>query len=178
MNNQEPLKTQAAGYWFKHAVSQLIFASRWLQLPLYIGLIFILAVYVYRFSWELYEIATHVHILTDSDLMLAVLDLIDAVMLANLLIMVLMGGYDIFVSNLGLMDHPDKPEWLDHIDAGSMKIKLAVSLVGISSIHLLRTFIAPNHQSSEAVMWQVLIHLTLLVSAIVIAFTDRLLAKK
>jgi len=109
--------------------------------------------------------------------MLGVLDLIDVVMIANLLIMVIMGGYETFVSKLNLDSHPDQPEWLDHLDAGAMKIKLALALIGISSIHLLRTFIDPSKQTREAVMWQVVIHLTLLVSALTIAYTNRILFK-
>jgi len=108
--------------------------------------------------------------------MLGVLDLIDVVMIANLLIMVVMGGYETFVSHLQLDDHPDNPEWLDHLDAGAMKIKLALSLVGISSIHLLRTFIDPTKLSNFSVMWQVIIHLTLIISALAIAWTNRLLS--
>ena len=110
--------------------------------------------------------------------MLGALDLVDVVMIANLLIMVTLGGYETFVSRLEIDDHPDQPEWLDHLDAGAMKVKLALSLIGISSIHLLRTFIDPDKQTQSAVMWQVIIHLTLLVSALAIAYTNRLLIKE
>ena len=123
----------------------------------------------------------HVGILTigfnDIQIMLGVLDLIDVVMIANLLIMVVMGGYETFVSKLNLHNHPDQPEWLDELDAGAMKIKLALALIGISSIHLLRTFIDPTKQTSNTVMWQVVIHLTLVFSALAIAYINRLLAK-
>lgn len=149
--------------------------GRWLQLPLYIGLIFILAAYVYRFLGELLELIIHLNGFDDTHIMLGVLDLIDVVMIANLLIMVVMGGYETFVSHLQLDSHPDQPEWLDHLDAGAMKIKLALSLIGISSIHLLRTFIDPTKLSNFSVMWQVVIHLTLIISALAIAYTNRLL---
>jgi uncharacterized protein (TIGR00645 family) len=109
--------------------------------------------------------------------MLGVLDLIDVVMIANLLIMVVMGGYETFISHLDLGEHPDTPEWLDHLDAGAMKIKLALSLVGISSIHLLRTFIDPTKLSNYTVMWQIIIHVTLIVSALAIAWTNSLINK-
>ncbi|KTD51292.1 TIGR00645 family protein [Legionella quateirensis] len=159
----------------KRGISNLIFMGRWLQLPLYLGLILILAAYVYRFIGELFELIIHLNGFDDTHIMLGVLDLIDVVMIANLLIMVVMGGYETFVSHLQLDSHPDQPEWLDHLDAGAMKIKLALSLVGISSIHLLRTFIDPSKLSNFTVMWQVIIHVTLIISALAIAYTNRLL---
>ncbi|KTC68840.1 transmembrane protein [Legionella birminghamensis] len=161
----------------KQALSQLIFMGRWLQAPLYLGLLCILGAYVYRYIIELYHLIIHINGLDDTQIMLGVLDLIDVVMIANLLIMVIMGGYETFVSHLQLHAHPDQPEWLDELDAGAMKIKLALSLVGISSIHLLRTFIDPTKHQNDTIMWQVLIHLTLLVSVLAIAFTNRLLFK-
>ncbi len=155
-------------------ISRLIFMGRWLQAPLYVGLLFILTAYAYRFITELFHLVIHMNQADDTEIMLGVLDLIDVVMIANLLIMVIMGGYETFVSRLNLNDHPDQPEWLYHIDAGAMKVKLALALIGISSIHLLRTFIDPGKQTSDHVMWQVLIHLTLLVSALAIAYTNKL----
>jgi len=161
----------------KQMLSKLIFISRWLQAPLYIGLIAILAAYVYRFTLELFELIIHLNGLDDNHIMLGVLDLIDVVMIANLLIMVVMGGYETFVSRLDLKSHPDQPEWLDHLDAGAMKIKLAVALIGISSIHLLRTFIDPTKLGFDNVMWQVVIHLTLLVSALALAYINGMLTR-
>ncbi|MBA4696582.1 MAG: TIGR00645 family protein [Legionella sp.] len=160
---------------YKRVISRLIFTGRWLQAPLYMGLILILAVYVYKFLIELFQLVQHINGANNTELMLGVLDLIDVVMIANLLIMVIMGGYETFVARLNLKDHPDHPEWLGHLDAGAMKVKLALSLIGISSIHLLRTFIETAKQSNESVMWQVIIHLTLLVSALMIAYTNKLL---
>ena len=162
-------------YPMKKNISTLIFMGRWLQLPLYFGLILILAAYVYRFIRELFSLIIHLNGLNDTHIMLGVLDLIDVVMIANLLIMVVMGGYETFVARLDLNAHPDTPEWLDHLDAGAMKIKLALSLIGISSIHLLRTFIDPTKLSNDSVMWQVIIHLTLMFSALAIAWTNNLL---
>ena len=160
---------------FRPIVGQLFFAGRWLQLPLYVGLLVILAAYVYRYLMELGHLISHINSFNDTQIMLGVLDLIDVVMIANLLIMVVLGGYETFVSRLELHAHPDQPEWLDHLDAGAMKIKLALALVGISSIHLLRTFIDPGKQTNYAVLWQVVIHLTLLASVLTIAYTNRLL---
>lgn len=159
----------------KHQISQIIFLSRWLQAPLYLGLILILAAYMFRFLNELFHLIMHLRSIDDTHIMLGVLDLIDVVMIANLLIMVIMGGYETFVSHLNLDKHPDQPEWLDHLDAGAMKIKLALALIGISSIHLLRTFIDPGKQTSNAIMWQVIIHITLIGSALAIAWINRFL---
>lgn len=161
----------------KENISRIIFMGRWIQLPLYFGLMFILIAYVYRYLNGLYELIHHINQLNDTQIMLGVLDLIDVVMIANLIVMVLMGGYETFVSPLLIQSHPDQPEWLDHIDAGSMKVKLALALIGISSIHLLRTFIEPSHYNNFSIMWQVIIHLTLVISALAIAFTNRLFMK-
>lgn len=162
--------------------------GRWLQAPLYLGLLLVLTIYVYRFFLELVhlvmDIGNGIGSFNDTKLMLGVLDLIDVVMIANLLIMVILGGYETFVSRLNLHSHPDNPEWLDELDAGAMKIKLALALIGISSIHLLRTFIDPVKQLNDStlwqnnsVMWQVVIHLTLVISALAIAYTNKLLFK-
>jgi uncharacterized protein (TIGR00645 family) len=175
-------------------MSQLIFWSRWLQAPLYLGLIVAQGVYVYHFMVELSHLVTGAAKIGESEIMLIVLGLIDVVMIANLLIMVIIGGYETFVSRLNLREHPDQPEWLSHVNAATMKIKLSMALVGISSIHLLKTFIdvgavdipagttaALAEQlvaaSQVEVKWQVLIHLTFIVSAIAMAYTDRIMTK-
>jgi len=162
----------------KTTLTQLIFMGRWLQLPLYLGLILVLAIYGWRFILELITLTGNATHFDNVQFMLLVLDLIDVVMIANLLIMVIIGGYETFVSPLHLHEHADRPEWLDEVNAGTMKVKLALSLIGISSIHLLRTFIDPSKLTNMEVMWQVLIHLTLVVSAIAIAFTNFLMAKE
>src|SRR5688572_3488752 len=119
----------------------LIFASRWLQVPLYLGLIVAQCVYVFRFIKELFHLVHDANILTEQGIMLLVLGLIDVVMISNLLVMVIVGGYETFVSKLGLQGHPDQPEWLSHVNASVLKVKLAMAIIGISSIHLLKTFI-------------------------------------
>lgn len=154
---------------------RLIFWSRWLQAPLYFGLIIVLAVYVYQFGLGLIQLIKGINIVNETSIMLQALDLIDVVMIANLLIMVIVGGYQTFVSTLHLQGHPDQPEWLDEVNAGTMKIKLALALVSISSIHLLRTFIEPSHEAN-VVMWQVIIHLTLVVSALGIGLSNKLIS--
>jgi uncharacterized protein (TIGR00645 family) len=153
-----------------------IFWSRWLQAPLYLGLIIAQTVYVYHFMGELWHLITGVGSMSENDIMLLVLGLIDVVMIANLLIMVIVGGYETFVSRLNLKNHPDEPEWLSHVNAGILKVKLAMALIGISSIHLLKTFIDAHNMTEQTMMWQVVIHLTFVVSAVAMAFTDRLTA--
>ena len=164
-------------------LERTIFASRWLQAPLYIGLIAAQGVYVYQFFVELWHLMTvafqHPENVKDpsTHIMLAVLGLIDVVMIANLLIMVIIGGYETFVSRLHLDDHEDQPEWLSHVNAGVLKVKLATALVSISSIHLLKTFIEVRSPditvNNYNVMWQIIIHLIFVLSAFALAWTDR-----
>ena len=176
----------------------LIFASRWLQLPLYLGLIAAQAVYVVHFLLELwhlveaaagsqaalqqlissigYKATAQVTALNETIIMLVVLALIDVVMISNLLIMVIVGGYETFVSRLHLEDHPDQPEWLSHVNASVLKVKLATAIIGISSIHLLKTFINAANYDVKVLMWQTIIHVVFLLSALAIAATDRLMA--
>jgi uncharacterized protein (TIGR00645 family) len=173
----------------KYTLASFIFLSRWLQAPLYLGLIVAQAVYVYRFLLELWHLigfallnhtapASTPQGVTDPEtiVMLSVLGLIDVVMIANLLIMVIVGGYETFVSRLNLKGHPDQPEWLSHVNAGILKVKLATALIGISSIHLLKTFINAGNKDMETktMLWQVIIHVTFVASAIALAWIDRL----
>ncbi|WP_233863657.1 TIGR00645 family protein [Paraburkholderia adhaesiva] len=153
---------------------RVIFMSRWLQVPLYLGLIVAQAVYCVLFLKEVWHLVSHSTTLDETSIMLAVLGLIDVVMISNLLIMVIVGGYETFVSRMGLEGHPDEPEWLDHVNAGVLKVKLAMALISISSIHLLKTFINPDAVSTHTVMWQVIIHGAFLVSALIMAWIDRL----
>jgi uncharacterized protein (TIGR00645 family) len=152
-----------------------IFWSRWLQAPLYLGLIIAQGVYVYQFMHELAILVTKAGSLSENEVMLIVLGLIDVVMIANLLIMVIIGGYETFVSRLDLEGHPDQPEWLSHVNAGVLKVKLAVALISISSIHLLRTFINAGHTEDRVIITQIAIHMSFLLSAIAIAYTDKIM---
>jgi uncharacterized protein (TIGR00645 family) len=156
----------------------LLFSSRWLQLPLYLGLIVAQGVYVVQFLrelWHLVGIGVDRNI-AETEIMLIVLGLIDVVMISNLLIMVIIGGYETFISRLGLEGHPDEPEWLSHVNANVLKVKLATAIIGISSIHLLKTFINASNLDEKTMLWQVLIHLTFLLSAVSIALVDRLMS--
>ena len=176
----------------------LIFASRWLQLPLYLGLIAAQGVYVWHFLvelWHLIEAAfgnqhalealitsigykpdAPISSLNETVIMLVVLALIDVVMISNLLIMVIVGGYETFVSRLGLESHPDQPEWLGHVNASVLKVKLGLSIIGISSIHLLKTFINAGAYTDKVLIAQTVIHVVFLMSAMAIAYTDKLLS--
>ncbi|HEU0153927.1 MAG TPA: TIGR00645 family protein [Arenimonas sp.] len=189
-------------------LSTLIFASRWLQLPLYLGLIVAQCVYVFLFLKELTHLVTDANTLTEQGIMLLVLGLIDVVMISNLLVMVIVGGYETFVSRLNLAGHPDQPEWLSHVNASVLKVKLAMAIIGISSIHLLKTFIEAGAigglplcdtpagllaqeamlaaaakgkgcttVTETGVMWQTIIHMAFIVSAIGIAWTDKLMSQ-
>ncbi len=178
-------------------IPKFIFASRWLQFPLYIGLIAAQCVYVFHFWVELvhlveaafgsqtalqalissigYKSDVQLTGLNETIIMLVVLALIDVVMISNLLIMVIVGGYETFVSRMNLEDHPDQPEWLSHVNASVLKVKLATAIIGISSIHLLKTFINAANYDVKVLMWQTIIHVVFLFSALAIAYTDKLL---
>jgi hypothetical protein len=168
----------------ERAVEGSIFSSRWLQAPLYLGLIVAQMVYVCQFFAELWHML-HVFLAggdvetVSTHIMIGVLGLIDVVMVANLVIMVVIGGYETFVSRLDLSGKADKPEWLSHVNAGVLKIKLGTALISISSIHLLKTFIQVREPTfkivNEAIAWQVGIHTIFLLSALVLAWTDRIM---
>ncbi len=155
----------------------VIFASRWIQAPLYGGLIVAELLYAYKFVAELWEMVHSVGELTETIFMLSILSLIDITMVANLLTMVVIGGYATFVSKLDLDTHKDRPEWLSHVDPGTIKVKLAASLIGISSIHLLKAFVNVTNETPEHIKWKILIHLTFLGSAILLAWTDKIMQK-
>jgi uncharacterized protein (TIGR00645 family) len=177
-------------------LNRLIFSSRWLQLPLYLGLILAQCVYVFHFWVELKDLIGAAmgnidslnHILdvvtvpgsvrptklTETTIMLVVLGLIDVVMISNLLIMVIVGGFETFVSRMNLEGHPDQPEWLSHVNASVLKTKLAMAIVGISSIHLLKTFINASAYDVKVLVAQTVIHAVFLLSALAIAYTDRI----
>lgn len=158
----------------------IIFMSRWLQVPLYLGLIVAQAVYVWQFGVELKHLvgglfSTDGPKMTETAIMLLVLGLIDVVMISNLLVMVIVGGYETFVSRMHLQGHPDQPEWLSHVNAAVLKVKLATAIIGISSIHLLKSFINADTLSHHTLLWQTIIHLAFIVSALSIAWIDRLM---
>ncbi len=189
-NQPRQYRPQSAGV---SGIGYLIFFSRWLQAPLYVGLIVAQLIYVVVFMVELYHLGEKVLAnplkIKEAEIMLGVLGLIDVVMIANLLIMVIIGGYETFVSRIRIEGHPDQPEWLSHVNANVLKVKLAMAIIGISSIHLLKTFIGVNDlgvknaavdevtdqvYTSEGVFWQVVIHTVFILSAVALAGIDRI----
>jgi len=198
MSNDDPLLPRTGKVSPLRPLPNLIFASRWLQLPLYLGLIVAQAVYVMHFLVELthlveaafgskdalealvtsigYKTTAPVTSLNETVIMLVVLALIDVVMISNLLIMVIVGGYETFVSRMNLEGHRDQPEWLSHVNASVLKVKLATAIIGISSIHLLKTFINADNYTDRVLIAQTAIHITFLLSAMAIAVTDRLMS--
>lgn len=164
-------------YKQKSVMTNILFGSRWLQLPLYLGLIVAQAVYVYFFGLELVHLVGKAAHLVEADIMLIVLGLIDVVMISNLLIMVIVGGYETFVSRLNLEGHPDEPDWLSHVNANLLKVKLATAIIGISSIHLLKTFINAENLSDKVLIAQTVIHMTFVFSAVAIAYIDKLMTR-
>lgn len=163
-------------------IGYVMFVSRWLQAPLYLGLIVAQGIYVWQFINDLIHLFSQVGHgdKAEKAVMLGVLGLIDVVMISNLLIMVIIGGYETFVSRIrGLDDHPDQPEWLSHVNANVLKTKLAMAIIGISSIHLLQTFINAGEANSRVTVdqmkWQTIIHLAFIVSALALAWIDRVM---
>ncbi|MDP2065697.1 MAG: YqhA family protein [Burkholderiaceae bacterium] len=194
MSNPLPSKTSPL-----RPLPRLIFASRWLQLPLYLGLILAQGVYVVHFLVELlhlieaafgsqtalqalissigYKTTAPITSLNETVIMLVVLALIDVVMISNLLIMVIVGGFETFVSRMDLEGHRDQPEWLSHVNASVLKVKLATAIIGISSIHLLKTFINADNYTDRVLIAQTVIHIAFLLSAMAIAYTDKLMSR-
>lgn len=157
------------------AFENFVFASRWVQAPVYAGLIVASVLYTYKFAVELWHLCHEVNALSEEAVMLGVLTLVDVTMVLNLLCMVIIGGYATFVSRMDLSAHEDRPDWLEKIDAGTLKVKLASSLVGVSGIHLLKSFINIGNKSPESVKWQVIIHVVFLFSTIMLAWSERVL---
>lgn len=175
---------------FGRYIGGTIFFSRWLQAPLYLGLIVAQVVYVAHFGKELKHLIVDFNHLTEAQIMLIVLGLVDVVMIANLLIMVIIGGYETFVSRIKMAGHPDQPEWLSHVNPNVLKVKLAMSIIGISSVHLLKTFIEAGQRfpadhtlagqpmvTTDTMMWQTIIHMAFIASAVALAYIDWLSQK-
>ena len=159
-------------------LEKLIFASRWLQAPLYLGLIFGMVLCLFNFYKEIIHLFEAVNEGHKNQLLIAVLEMVDSTMVASLVIMVVIGGYSTFVSKMNLENHEDRPEWLQKINAGTLKVKLAASLVGVSGVNLLIDFFKVNSQNYEQIMWRVIIHFTFLLSVLILAFSEKLLDKK
>lgn len=160
---------------FENLFERFIFASRWVQAPIYAGLVVASVLYTYKFMLELIHLCMTIGEIKEELLMLGILTLVDISMVLNLLAMVIIGGYATFVSRMNLQNHEDRPDWLEKIDAGTLKVKLAGALVGISGIHLLKSFINITNKDFEQVKWQVVIHVVFLFSTLMLAYTEKVL---
>ncbi|MFJ8695804.1 IS21-like element helper ATPase IstB [Streptomyces roseolilacinus] len=167
-----PAPSTPSGASHMTTLGYALFATRWLQAPLYFGLVAAQGVYVYKFFNELWKLVGHVLSgqVDETHVMLAVLKLVDVVMIANLLIMVIVGGYETFVSRIGLQGHRDQPEWLSHVNSNVLKVKLATAIVGISSVHLLQMFVDVHHTPEHDLLWGTVIHMAFIVSALILAY--------
>ncbi|MGC4029512.1 MAG: TIGR00645 family protein [Steroidobacteraceae bacterium] len=163
-------------------IERLLFASRWLLAPIYLGLAAALLVLGAKFFQELYHAIVHVFTLdaalswTEAEVVLALLALVDLSLVASLIVMVMFSGYENFVSKIDMEGEHDKLGWLGKLDAGTLKLKVAASIVAISSIHLLRAFMDAKQTANDKLMWYVIIHLTFVTSAVMLGVLDRLTA--
>ena len=160
---------------FEKQLERFIFFSRWLQMPVYLGLIVTSIMYAIKFMVELWQLITEFTTLTENTIMLSVLGLIDISMVINLLVVVFIGGYWTFVSKIDFESHVDKPDWLTKINASTLKIKLIISLVSISGVHLLKTFIDIHNIPKQDAILQIAIHIVFLLSAVLLAYTDKIM---
>jgi len=159
----------------ERAIEQFIFFSRWFQLPVYLGLIVATILYAFKFMQELWHLLSDFSVMNESTIMLSVLGLIDISMVVNLLVIVFIGGYSTFVSKIDFDNHEDKPDWLSKVNASSLKIKLIISLVSISGVHLLKTFIDIHNIPLQDALLQIGIHMVFILSALLLAYTDKIM---
>jgi uncharacterized protein (TIGR00645 family) len=160
------------------AIEGAIFGSRWLQVPLYLGLILVLLVLCAKFFMVLAKLVLGLGSMEEAKIVLMVLELVDVVMVANLIVMVVISGYENFVSRLDIEGQGEKLSWFGKLDAGSLKIKLASSIVAISSIHLLKAFLDAAEIANDKLVMLVVIHMTFIVSALMLAYLDNMLGHK
>lgn len=172
------VEEKTAGRRLEVGIERIIMASRWLQAPLYIGLVFVLAVVVVKFPFKLWDLVQRALIVEEGDLVLAVLSLVDLIMVANLVVMVIISGYENFVSHIDSTSTTEKLSWFGKLDAGSLKIKLASSIVAISSIHLLQRFLEANTVSNDKLYVLIVMHMAFVVSALLLTYIDRLSVTK
>ena len=156
----------------------IVLWSRFLQMPLYLGMIIGLILFSVKFYHELWHLFQHMLETTESDLILGILKLIDLLLVANLMVMVIISGYETFIEPIIVGNDGQKPGWLSNVDPGTIKIKVATSIVGISSIHLLASFLNINALSNDKLMWQVIIHIAFIISALLLAFIDKVVSAK
>jgi uncharacterized protein (TIGR00645 family) len=169
---------KSAGRKVEHGIEWLLLASRWLQAPLYIGLVVVLAVIVAKFPFKAWELVREATTVQESDLVVLVLSLVDVVMVANLVVMVIISGYDNFVSRIEAGPESERLAWFGRLDSGSLKVKLATSVVVISAIHLLQRFLERGDLDTGKLYALVVMHLAFVLTALLLAWTDRLSSTK
>jgi len=155
-------------------IEKTLFTSRWLLAPLYLGLSLALVALGIKFFQEVYHVLSHILVSSEADMILTLLALIDLVLVGSLIVMVMFSGYENFVSRLEVGEQADKLGWLGKLDAGTLKLKVAASIVAISSIHLLRAFMNAQQIPNDKLLWYVIIHLTFVVSAVLMGVLDRI----
>jgi uncharacterized protein (TIGR00645 family) len=155
-------------------LERLLFACRWLLAPIYLGLSLALIVLGIKFFQEAFHVIAQVTALAEADLVLTVLAMIDLVLVGSLIVMVMFSGYENFVSRIDIESGADAPAWLSKLDSGTLKLKVAASIVAISSIHLLRIFMNAHQVPNDKILWYVVLHLTFVVSAVLLGVLDRI----
>ncbi|MFM1891747.1 MAG: hypothetical protein RLZ44_824 [Pseudomonadota bacterium] len=155
-------------------IEKVLFASRWILAPVYLGLSLALVALGIKFFQEVIHVLTHIWTMAEADMVLTILALIDLVLVASLVVMVMFSGYENFVSRIDIEKDSEKLGWLGKLDAGTLKLKVAASIVAISSIHLLRAFMNAQQIENDKLLWYVIIHLTFVVSAVLMGVLDRL----
>jgi len=158
----------------EHTLERLIFASRWIMAPFYLGLVVSLGMLLVKFLQELIHVAPGVFSMSESAVILAILTLIDLSLAGNLLLMVIFAGYENFVSKIDTGDHEDRPDWMGKVDFSGLKLKLIASIVAISGIQLLRTFMDVQNTSDRDLQWMLIIHVTFVISGVLLALMDKL----
>lgn len=155
-------------------IEKSLFANRWLLAPIYLGLTLAMVAVGIKFFQEAFHVIFHVWTMAESDMVLTILAMIDLVLVASLVVMVMLSGYENFVSQIDLVDEGKKLDWLGKLDAGALKLKVAASIVAISSIHLLQIFMNTQQTPNDKILWYVIVHLTFVISSVLMAVMDRI----
>jgi uncharacterized protein (TIGR00645 family) len=159
---------------FERWIEKSLFASRWILAPIYLGLTIAMLAVGVKFFQEAFHVMFHVWTMSEADMVLAVLAMIDMVLVASLVVMVMLSGYENFVSQIELADEGKKLDWLGKLDATALKLKVSASIVAISSIHLLQIFMNAQQTPNDKILWYVILHLTFVVSSVLMAVMDRI----
>lgn len=164
--------------WLEHGVEWVIFASRWLLAPFFLGLVLAIGVLLFKFLKELAALLLSAAASDKNEVVIAILTLVDLALIASLLIMIILSGYESFVSRLGFADSEDRPKWMGKVGFGDLKLKLIGAIVAISAIELLKAFLHPGAPDAARLGWQIGIHVTFVVSGVLFAVTDYIAARK